>query len=456
MPKKFLILTLSILTFTACKKNDKLFDNSKKNTSNSFQEIFNSTNADAVFDCVATPDNKLISCGTSTSYSNDNLTRSTLFKVDDKGKMAWYKVFNFGGAYDNFFKVKLTPDKKILLIGQSTYEDGAQNIVITKTDLDGNLLFSMEYDMNFELNFSELLIDVVQTNDGGFAFTCGKNNKLLLVKLSQQGSVLWSKYFLTDYSGTSSSLIEDGENLVIGGSVYNSENFVYRIGFLLKVNKLDGSVIWSKKYDTGFDEEFMKLQNTGTEYTVVGRLQATYPTIRRFDTSGNSASSKQFFPSAPYGNFNGSISPINGGIIIEDGFGFPFNDVYLYKLDNSGNIEWSKKYPQNSTLEYLQNVVEMSDGNYMGAGRYVNSNFDNNDKVYLIKTDRNGNSSCITQSVNSSIQNLVTNESDAIWNSENILIPSANPNTQIISTVLKSKSLCECSDDEDDDDNDKN
>jgi hypothetical protein len=87
-----------------------------------------------------------------------------------------------------------------------------------------------------------------------------------------------------------------------------------------------------------------------------------------------------------------SVLPtIDSGYIIcgyTDYFQFKYEDVYLIKTDESGNIDWTKNYG-NSTLEQGWEIRETTDGGYIiAAERY--SPMYNTIKAYLLKTNLNG------------------------------------------------------------------
>ena len=80
----------------------------------------------------------------------------------------------------------------------------------------------------------------------------------------------------------------------------------------------------------------------------------------------------------------------DGGFIATgaNGFGAATTDVYLVKTNAYGNEEWSRIFGGNFADEGFS-VRQTDDGGYIVAGYTVLSNPDNED-IYLIKTDENG------------------------------------------------------------------
>jgi len=86
--------------------------------------------------------------------------------------------------------------------------------------------------------------------------------------------------------------------------------------------------------------------------------------------------------------FNCIQSTYDGGFIAvgsTTSFGAVGEDVYLVKLDQQGNIEWSETF-NNSSLDVGNYVQQTADSGFIVLGYTRVSNEEN----YLIKTDKNG------------------------------------------------------------------
>ena len=70
------------------------------------------------------------------------------------------------------------------------------------------------------------------------------------------------------------------------------------------------------------------------------------------------------------------------------------NNIFLIKTDSSGAEQWSKLYGTGgNSSEYGYDVIRTTDEGYIVVGNTNGPNNDNN-QIYVIKTDSNGNSGC--------------------------------------------------------------
>lgn len=69
---------------------------------------------------------------------------------------------------------------------------------------------------------------------------------------------------------------------------------------------------------------------------------------------------------------------------------FGLSDLYLLKVDKTGEIMWGKRYG-GSNIDWAQDIIQTYDSNLMVVG-YSNSNSSSDYGIYLVKTDYNGDS----------------------------------------------------------------
>ena len=81
---------------------------------------------------------------------------------------------------------------------------------------------------------------------------------------------------------------------------------------------------------------------------------------------------------------------IDGGYIILGNKGYPNSDFWLIKTNNNGDLVWDKNFGLSSYDDGGWSVKQTTDGGYILTGRTRSFGGGINDKVWLIKTDSNG------------------------------------------------------------------
>jgi hypothetical protein len=141
-------------------------------------------------------DNKLLWCGsasrTNTSISADG--DAVIAKLRNNGTVIWSKAIG-GAYYDVFNRARENRDKSIIAVGGTNFSIfQGTNMLISKLDIDGNLLWSRKINAPTVNNGSMEATDVAETNDGGY-FICGSAPGLkqdgIVMKTDANGNLLW-------------------------------------------------------------------------------------------------------------------------------------------------------------------------------------------------------------------------------------------------------------------------
>lgn len=212
--------------------------------------------------------------------------------------------------------------------------------------------------------------------------------KVLVVKMDQGGAIQWSKEFS---SGT-------GHNL--GNSAFEGDDGYFICGSLnensaiIKLNKLDGSVVFEKTHDNGGSDAFEHISVTPEGIIAVGYVQAEdnvntfftegqgYLTI--LDVNGNKLSGinlEQTMAHAYRVKKSGSNFMVSG---LTEGA----NDYALLKIDASGNIIWNKTFG-GSNLDHCFAMDLSTEGDIFLSGHTLTGT--ENWDAYTMKIDADGN-----------------------------------------------------------------
>jgi len=213
--------------------------------------------------------------------------------------------------------------------------------------------------------------------------------KVLVVKIDQGGTLQWSKEFSSGGSGHNlgNSAFEVDDGYFICGSL--NENSA-----IIKLNKLDGSVVFEKTHDNGGSDAFEHISVTPEGIIAVGYVQAE-DNLNTFFTEG------QGYLTILDGNGN-KLSGINlentmahayrikklGSDFMVSGLTEGANDYALLKIDASGNIIWNKTFG-GANLEHWFAMDLSTEGDIFLSGHTLTGT--ENWDAYTMKIDTDGN-----------------------------------------------------------------
>jgi hypothetical protein len=319
-----------------------------------------------------------------------------LIKTDSSGNQQWAK--SYGAASNEYsYAVQQTADSGYVFVAWTNSfsgPDSAFNIYLVKTDNNGSVSWAK---IIGDTDWDHAL-DICQAADGGYII-CGYvgivgHDYLYLVRTDSTGNILWSKEFIGDQEvGWSVRITSDG-GFIIAGIILSGTEDIY----LVKTDA-NGNIQWRRSIGgANWDRAFAVQQTSDGGYIVAGHTSSfgagnTDVYVGKTDSSGALLWSKTYGgANDDYGYF---IEQANdGGYIITgntNSFDPVYNEVYLIRTDSIGDLVWSKTFglPGNDNYGYC--VQQVNDGGYIVSG--ISTAFNNN-QIYIIKTDANGNSGC--------------------------------------------------------------
>jgi hypothetical protein len=246
---------------------------------------------------------------------------------------------------------------------------------------------------------------VIETSDGGYALagltqTVGtEDGDFWLIKTDEYGNVEWNQTYGGKKFETAYSLVETSD----GGYAIAGDTQSFGAGdsdfWLVKTDE-NGTVEWTKTYDKGADERAYSLvEASDGGYVLAGDISYSSDDLGygwsdawlvKTDESGNLEWSRRY-GGAGFDCAYGLVEASDGGYVLV-GFtqvwGDGWNDFWLVKTDPNGNLDWSHTYggdrPQNAYA-----LVEASDGGYVLAGFTELSDAELS-AFWLVKTDKYG------------------------------------------------------------------
>jgi hypothetical protein len=247
---------------------------------------------------------------------------------------------------------------------------------------------------------------IIQTSDGGYAiagytasFGAG-NYDVYVVKLDAHGNLQWTKTIGGKNADGGSSIIQtsDGGYAIAGSyGIVDGDDEVYTGD--VYVVKLDahGNLQWTKTIGgPKRDWSSSLIQTSDGGYAIAGHTKSfgagdwdVY--VVKLDANGNLQWTKTIGGPESEGGYS-LVQTSDGGYAIAGytkSFGAGDWDVYVVKLDASGNLQWTKTIGGPES-EGGYSLVQTSDGGYAIAG-YTKSFGAGGRDVYVVKLDANGN-----------------------------------------------------------------
>ncbi|MEM9921828.1 MAG: T9SS type A sorting domain-containing protein [Bacteroidota bacterium] len=320
----------------------------------------------------------------------------TYFSTPSKAQGIFQTVST--GTDDYIFSTKQAADGSYISLGYTSGVGfGSFDFLLINSDQDGNYLWSMVYGgSNTDLGYA-----VEATSDGGFILAGATQSygaggaDVLLVKVDQTGQVSWAKTFGGSGwdEGFDVAVTEDGGFIVAG----RSNSFGAGDGDIYAVKTTaSGELSWTKTYGGSGNEDAQQVVQTADGgYIFVGHTVSfgagnSDIYLVKTNASGDIEWTKTM-GGANFENGNTIALTLDGGYIVSgntNSFGQGESDIYLAKLDNLGNMLWSKTYGGGKT-ENSYYLVQEAGGEYVMAG-LTNSFGGGGVDAFLIKVNASG------------------------------------------------------------------
>ena len=261
---------------------------------------------------------------------------------------------------------------------------------------------SPSWSVGLQYNYSSGANSVIQTKDGGYLV--GGNGEAMIqqilaanvAKLDSEGNMQWA--FQPGFYCNAINNAHDGGYVVVG----NTSPYETTGGYDVYVSKLDsmGNGQWLEtiggiRDDAGYS--IIATKDGGyavTGYTASFFLNDTNVYVIKLNSGGNLQWSKTIGGTNPIGEDIGyAITQTkDGGYAITGSttsFGAGGEDVYVIKLDSSGNLQWTKTIG-GAKNDWGNSIIQCKDGGYAITGVTYSFADSVNGDVYIIKLDSLG------------------------------------------------------------------
>lgn len=344
-----------------------------------------------------------------------------IIKINNSGDTVWTRLIA-GGSWENINSVQECDNTDILIVGTSdSYLGMFYDVYCARLNNLGNMLWYGGFG-NGGTNRYDAGEDFIEEQNSNF-WVLGETDMgigggyvdMYLFEINSAGVCLRTKTYggtFNDY-GKSIVLAKDG-TIILGGSTSSFGAGNTDIA-LLDVDT-SGSVIWSRTYGTSSWENLGDLIQDGSGNIVIvgSKLSASGDTdiiIVKTDSSGNLIWSRRI---GGTGNdlANSVALAKDGDYLITGstvGLGFGNSDAFLLKVNKEGSIIFSKVYGGTGYDSGIQVKLTEDDG-YIISGKTNSFGMGGTD-AYVVKTNRNGESSCNEMNITFSvtIDSLISN-----------------------------------------------
>ena len=316
-----------------------------------------------------------------------------------------------GPNQDGAGSVRITADGGYIIAGSTTRLDQEySDALLMKTDVYGQVEWSQWYG---EEEWSEGFAEVLQTDDGGFIAVGSHQHSearlepdVYVVKTDATGRLLWQKSFgrepFKPDRGSDIIPTSDGGYLIAGRSTTALDENAY----LIKIDA-NGNRLWERNYGGPAGENAASIKPTSDGGYIFLGSTSSYNTggsgdfdlyLVKIDASGNMIWEKNYGGS-DWDRGASVIVTADGGYLMagwtsSPEFGAVARNVYLVKTDAAGNKQWQKLYGWEHVDEAAE-VIATTDGGYLIVGsseRYYDAPMETwRPDVYVIKTDGSGN-----------------------------------------------------------------
>jgi hypothetical protein len=268
---------------------------------------------------------------------------------------------------------------------------------LIQLDLDGNILFEKTYGGSLV----ETGEQIIATKDGhlmliGTTTSAGNGMKdMHVMKITEQGDLLWETTFGGALDDTPNSIIETSKNeFCIAGtskSFGTGANDIY----LVWMNQ-QGDLIRQKNHggnDVDGSSAILELENQ--EIMLFGYTQSYGATSRdyyllRMNSLGDSLWSQRYGGSA-YEESHGMVSTPSGGFLMNGHSSStdPMHNMYAVEVDSGGKQIWANNYG-GSNHDGGHALLINNQGQYVFIARSMSFGEDDRD-IYMVTTSADGN-----------------------------------------------------------------
>ena len=286
------------------------------------------------------------------NYRFSTIWDALIVKLDNSGGVSWARKYE-RSDFDQALSIQQTSDGGYIVGGVTNADiPSSQDAFLLKLTGSGTISWSKMFGGSRD----DRATFIQQTIDGGYIAAIETNSfgtgeydyDFWVLKLNSDGEIIWQKIYGDD-SGDRVKIIKQTTD---GGYIVAGDNYTSGVGYDIWLLKLanDGDIIWQKTYGKDYSDEVFSVQQTlDGGYIVAGasRIGLNRGTedllIFKIDSEGTITWQKTY--GGGYSDYDGdfarSVQQISGGYAVAGytpSFGAGKQDAWLLKLNEMGEI----------------------------------------------------------------------------------------------------------------------
>lgn len=388
MKKYFTIVIIVTLFLSSCES-----ELSNPNTSGLFMKLLGTPEDNLASELIENDNGGFVIVG---SIDRIGLTQNgiLLLEVDNKGNTLWQQELEEGTGVS----VKKTNDGGYLVLGSQPQDDDFElnDFVLIKTDSEGNPLWTKNYG-NELLDEQAVSLYVLDNGEGyvmvGNIEYDNNTSEMWLIRTNSDGDVLFDKRygFISQINDINNILVLDNGDIVSCGTLIQSDG-TSDVRIVLADER--GNLKWDKIIQLPGNQRGEDIKVFGDSFFVTGITDhetngGNDIFLAKISNLSNIEWTNKIGTEVDDGSF--SVYPGQGGLAL---LGYTTNttddevntDIFFVKTDFQGNEQWNRTFGGNND-DIGISVIETNEGDYALLSII---NFENNDMMNLTKFDNQG------------------------------------------------------------------
>lgn len=304
-----------------------------------------------------------------------------LLKLDINGNPDWQKALG-GLADDQVNHVIRSNDGGFLIGGSSASEEiipsgsrlSSPDLILKEGENYGNLDYwivklsaqgKLQWQKSFGGKYKDILKQVLELPNGNIILAGNSNspvsgnknitgkgkNDWWLIKINEQGDVLWQKNFGDEADDKLSTMIlTKDNNILLGGNYtyFDNKSKQNKANIILRKIDTNGNLIWKETYDNGADDYLTNILQNFDGTLILGAYSTTHASNIKNKIQGKGK-----------------------------------DDFLIIKTDNKGNELW-RRHLGTHKKEILKKIIGTRDGGYVLMGSSMTHGKGDSNADYLM------------------------------------------------------------------------